>query len=80
MAEAHSPELAELSLLVRERCEDQQRDRSDDPDIAETVLRFIPFSAAHEESAVSFPSPQKQLRCTVHPDYASRRRHWLRWC
>jgi hypothetical protein len=60
--------------------EDQQRDRSDDPDIAETVLRFIPFSAAHEESAVSFPSPQKQLRCTVHPDYASRRRHWLRWC
>jgi hypothetical protein len=35
--------------------EDQQRDRSDDPDIAETVLRFIPFSAVHEESAVSFP-------------------------
>jgi hypothetical protein len=56
------------------------RDRSDDPDIAETVLRFIPVSAAHEESAVSSPAPQKQLRCTVHPDYASRRRHWVRWC
>ena len=25
-------------------------------------------------------SMQKQLRCTVHPDYARRRRHWLRWC
>jgi len=25
-------------------------------------------------------SPQKQLRCTVHPDYGRRRRHWLRWC
>ena len=35
-----------------------RRDRhvgGDARSIAETVLRFIPFSAAHEESAVSFP-------------------------
>ena len=72
-------EVAQLTVIKEVAGEDQQAIAAVIPTLRERSCASPHFRPPTKSRPCPFLDA-KASRCTVHPDYARRPRHWLRWC